>query len=394
MCRAMSASEGHVSVPLIPAGAIFPIIWVFLAIIALTLALERSRLKKYLPGPVTVIIIPCALANLGIIPSSAPEYDAIYQFSVPVGVALLLLRADIGEIVRRSGSMLGLFFVGLLASYIGIGIAFMTVDVGVHGADVAAVLVAYLTGSTVNVVATAQAVQMDPTFLTAAIAGCAFVLPAYLGAATYLMRSEALGRFLRAAPGSSLATAVPSVAEAEPVEEQAPPRPPMGMLIALLYGIGIFVAVDWVMRALGLGHLTILAITVVAIAVPNLFKGIRRLVSGDRELGLVLMFLFVSAIAAQIDVFSMGEQALQVALFATLALVIHLVVLLIGGRILRADPHQLFLASLCGVGGPPSAAAVAAAQGREDLVMPSILCGLAGIMLGNFAAIACFHLLS
>ena len=54
-----------------------------------------------------------------------------------------------------------------------------------------------------NVFAAAQTVQMDPTFLTAAIAGCAFVLPAYLGAATYMMRSERLGRFLRAAPGSS-----------------------------------------------------------------------------------------------------------------------------------------------------------------------------------------------
>ncbi|MEN7538459.1 DUF819 family protein [Aurantiacibacter flavus] len=380
--------------PLIPAGEIYPIIWVFLAIIALTLALERSRLKKYLPGPVTVIIIPCALANLGIIPSAAPEYDAIYQFSVPVGVALLLLRADIGEIIRRSGGMLGLFFVGLLASYIGISVAFMSIDVGAHGADVAAVLVAYLTGSTVNVVATAQAVRMDPTFLTAAIAGCAFVLPAYLGAATYLMRSEALGRFLRAAPGSSLNAAEETVVVEASVKDRSPPRPPMGMLMALLYGIGIFIAVDSVMRAVGLGHLTILAITVVAIAVPNVFKSIRCLVSGDRELGLVLMFLFVCAIAAQIDLFSMGAQALRVALFATLALTVHLIVLLIGGRILRTDPHQLFLASLCGVGGPPSAAAVAAAQGREDLVMPSILCGLAGIMLGNFAAVASFHLLS
>lgn len=379
---------------LVPAGEIYPVIWVFLAIIAFTLALERSRLKKYLPGPVTVILIPCFLANAGLIPSSAPEYDVLYQFTVPVGISLLLLRADLGDILRNSGSMLGLFFIGLLASYSGIAAAIAVMDLSQNEANAATVLVAYLTGSTVNVVSAAQAVQMDATFLTAAIAGCAFVLPAYLGFATYMMRSEAVGRFLRAAPGSSLHSAkvlsTPEKSPAEPVGI----KPPMGMLVAVLYGLGIYIAVDRLMNAIGYAHLTILVITAVAIIIPNTFKNIRNLVSGDRELGLILMFLFVCTIAAQIDLFSMGYQALQIALFATFALLVHLIVLLVGGRLLRADPHQLFLASLCGVGGPPSAAAVAAAQGREDLVTPSILCGLAGIMIGTFAAVGTFHLLS
>lgn len=380
--------------PLIPAGGIYPLVWLFLAIIAFTLALERTRLKKYLPGPALVIVIPCALANFGLIPREAPEYDVLYQFSVPVGVSLLLVRADIGEIVRNSGTMLGYFFVGLFASYVGIVGAMLAFDVGEHEADLVAVMVAYLTGSTVNVVATAQAVRMDPTFLTAAIAGCAIVIPAYLGLATYMMRSEALGRFVRSAPGSTYRP-IETDAPAEGGTPAAPPpKPPMGVLVAILYALGVYIVVDAVMRAIGYQHLTILAITVVAIAVPNIFKGLRKLVSGDREMGLIVMFLFICVIAAQIDVISMGWQGLQVVIFATIALVIHTIVLLLGGRILRADPHQLFLASLCGVGGPPSAAAVAAAQGREDLVTPTVLCGLAGIMLGTFAAVGSYQLLS
>jgi len=380
--------------PLIPSAGLYPLIWLFIAVITFTLALEQTRLKKYLPGPALVIVIPCLLANLGVIPRAAPEYDVLYEFTVPVGVSLLLLRADIGEIVKNSGSMLGYFFIGLLASYIGIFVAFMTFDVGDQAADLVAVMAAYLTGSTVNVIATAQAVSMDPTFLTAAIAGCAIAIPAYLGIATYMMRSEALGRFLRAAPGSSYRPLAPGTQPEGASTTPPQPKPPLGALVAITYALGVYIVVDALMRAVGHANLTILAITVVAIVVPNVFKGIRTLVSGDREMGLIVMFLFICAIAAQIDVVSMGYQGLQVVLFATIALVVHTIVLLIGGRLMRADPHQLFLASLCGVGGPPSAAAVAAAQGREDLVTPTILCGLAGIMLGTFIAVGSYQLLS
>lgn len=382
-----------VTTPLIPAGGVYPLVWLFLAIIALTLFLERTRLKKYMPGPALVIVIPCALANFGVIPRAAPEYDVLYQFTVPVGVSLLLLRADVAEILRNSGSMLGYFFLGVLASYLGIVVALMVFDFGPHQADIATVMVAYLTGSTVNVVAAAQAVRMDPTFLTAAIAGCAIALPTYLAVATYVMRSQAVGRFLRAAPGSSYRP----VEAPEPRQTSSAPavaKPPLGVLFAALYALGVYVVVDAIMRAMGQGHLTILAITLVAIVIPNVFPPIRNVMSGDREMGLIVMFLFICAIAAQIDVISMGYQGLRVALFAALVLLVHVIVMLIGGRLMRADPHLLFLASLCGVGGPPSVAAVAAAQGREDLVTPAILCGLAGIILGTFVAVASYQLMT
>jgi uncharacterized membrane protein len=374
----------------ISAGGIFPLLWIFLATIAFTIALERSRIKRFIPGPVLIIIIPCALANFGVIPARAPEYAILSQFAVPMGVALLLLRADIAQILRASGSMLPLFFIGLAGSLTGLGVSALLFEFE-REASLAAALVAYFTGSTVNVVATAQAIEMDATLLAAVIAASAVVIPSYLAIVMVLMRSEWIGVLVRAAPGSSRREGEPE-GEAASQTEHPGPRPPLGVLVAALYALGLFILVDQSAALLGWQQYTILIATIFSILIPNLVPGIRKLVNGDRELGMLLMFLFICALAAQIDLGAMGFLSLWIMLFMTIALTINIAVLLIAGRLLKTDPHLLFLASLGGVGGPPSAAAVAAAQGREDLVTPSILCGLLGIVIGTFLGIFTYQI--
>ena len=128
-------------------------------------------------------------------------------------------------------------------------------------------------------------------------------------------------------------------------------------------------------------------------AVPNLFPRIREYLSGARDMGMIAMFLFIGAVSAQIDLGALGYSSLQVLIFSAAALAINLVFVLAIGRLLKTDPHVLFLASLAGVGGPTSTAAVAAAQGREDLVTPGILCALLGVVLSTFVAVLMFQVL-
>ena len=98
----------------------FVLILVFIATIALTTYVDRQPIGKYFPSVLLVLIVPGALANLDLIPSQAPIFGQIAYLAVPMGVALLLLRADLKEIIFSSGIMLPVFILASVASIISI----------------------------------------------------------------------------------------------------------------------------------------------------------------------------------------------------------------------------------------------------------------------------------
>jgi len=93
-----------------------------------------------------------------------------------------------------------------------------------------------------------------------------------------------------------------------------------------------------------------------------------------------------------VNLADLGTQGLLVIGFIVAGLALHLLFLIPIGRLFKADPHIVLLASLAGYGGPTSTAAVAAMQKREDLVTPGILCALFGVIIGNFVGVLSYQL--
>ena len=370
---------------------LFQILWVLAATIALSIALERSRFQRFIPGPILVLIIPCALANLGVMPTQSPVYDSLASIAIPFGVTLLLLRANLQEIVRSSGTMLPVYLLAALSVVVSI----LVVGQAWHfdgEVEIWSLLSSLFIGSVVNVMATAQAIQADDTLVAAVIAANAIMAPAYLAVIMVLMRSELIGRIVGRAPGSSMGEFTAAATTPVP-EDKVPPRAPMGELMAILYALGAFIAVEWFAAWAGIPNYSILLVTIVAVAVPNLYPAIRHSMSGTREIGMISMLTFIGVLSAQIDLGALGYFSLRIMGFVALALGLNLVFLIIIGRLLKADPHVLFIASQAGVGGPTSTAAVAASQGREDLVTPGILCALLGVILSTFVAVLGYQVL-
>lgn len=370
---------------------LFPIIWVMVASIVISMILERSRFKKYIPGPIFVMIIPCALGNLGVLPTQSPVYDSIGAIAIPVGVTLLLLRANIGEIIRSSGTMLPIFLLAGVGAIIALLIVgqFMYFE---QGAELWALTTALFVGAVLNGIATAQAIQADSTLVAAVIAANALVAPAYLAVLMFMMQSGFISRIIGVAPGASLGSFSTATPEKD-VKETQELAPPLGHLIAVLYALGTYILVDYVARALQIQQYSILIVTVLAVFIPNAFPRARNFMSGAREMGMISMLMFIGVISVQIDLGALGFFSLQIMIFMTIVLAINLVFLLGLGRLFKADPHVLFLASLAGIGGATSTAAVAAAQGREDLVTPGILCALFGVVISTFIAVFGYQLL-
>lgn len=151
---------------------------VLLVLVAAGVAVERTRAGRVLPAPAAVLIATILLANIGVLPHKAAAYEQLARVAVPVGVFLLLLRADIRRIFRETGVLLRLYLIGAAASVLGILAAYVVVPLA-DPARIASIRTANLVGGTVNVVAVAHAVELDPSRFTAMMAGAALVMNLY-----------------------------------------------------------------------------------------------------------------------------------------------------------------------------------------------------------------------
>ena len=68
-------------------------------------------------------------------------------------------------------------------------------------------------------------------------------------------------------------------------------------------------------------------------------------------------------------------------------LLVHLVFLLVAGRLCKLDLAELVIASNANMGGPTTAAAMAVARKWEALVIPAILCGTLGYAVATFVGV-------
>ena len=73
--------------------------------------------------------------------------------------------------------------------------------------------------------------------------------------------------------------------------------------------------------------------------------------------------------------------------FAAVILLVHLVVLLTAGALLRLDLAELVIASNANMGGPTTAAAMAVARRWQTLVLPAVLCGTLGYAIATFIGV-------
>ena len=111
-------------------------------------------------------------------------------------------------------------------------------------------------------------------------------------------------------------------------------------------------------------------------------------------IGIAIMYLFLGAVGASVDIMTMLESGMLLALFAVIILSVHLVTLLILCKIFKIGLPEAIVGSNACILGPPTAAAMAGAMGWKSLVTPAILCGTLGYAIANFIGITFFGILS
>jgi uncharacterized membrane protein len=175
---------------------------------------------------------------------------------------------------------------------------------------------------------------------------------------------------------------------------EATTGPPVGarsMATALAVAASMCAAGYGLAVAVGIPSSGILFVTALTVALATLFPGWLGSLAGAHEAGVVLMQVFFAVIGASASVALVIRHGTMLFVFAVVILTVHLVVILVAGRLLRLDLAEVVIASNANMGGPTSAAAMAVARRWDTLVIPAILCGTLGYATATFLGVAVGH---
>ena len=108
---------------LIGSGNDFALMAALFVIAGTAFLAEKTRIGAHLTGAVIAILAAIAAANLRIIPHSAPAYDFVFSYFVPVLIPLFLFKANLRHMLFETTRMTIAFLIASLGTVVGVIIA-------------------------------------------------------------------------------------------------------------------------------------------------------------------------------------------------------------------------------------------------------------------------------
>ena len=347
---------------------------------------ERYPWGRKYSGVMIMMATGIVLSNLRVIPTASPVYDNVWEYLVPLAIALLLLQANLRKILGEAGPVLIAFVIGSATVVAGTWVGVSLLDLGESEAQLAGVFSATYIGGSLNFAAVAEITGFkDSSILAASVAADNIATNLHF---LFILMLPGFMWLARQYPSSRVETIAPvSIGVVDDIHGINKLDIP-GLLTALAVAFLLVALGKLIAESSGFPQYAILVITLLAITVGTVFPGLVARMSGHFEAGNVLIFIFLASIAATADIWQLIGMAPVLFVFALLIITIHLIVLLILGRLFRFEMGELIMASAVCIGGSSSAPAIAAAKGWRDLLIPGILAGSLGNAIGSFIGVS------
>lgn len=349
---------------------------------------ENKRWGSKISGAVVTMLVTFFMSNLKIIPIDAPAYGVVWSFLVPFSIPLLLLKANLLRIMQESGRLLIAYLLGAVGTVLGTAIAYYLIPLDDIAWKLAGVFSATYIGGSVNFFATAKTIGLDlesGDLLAAGTAADNLVMTLFFLLLFALPSIKWVQQFFPSHHLGQHSTVV------EQMNNNHSPSQALSVL-----EISQVLAISGIVGAIGAGIASLLGIPKAAILVTTILivglatvfpQYLGKLTVADR-IGTLLMQIFFAVIGASANIWKVWEFGPIIFVFAAVILTIHLLFLLVAGKLLRLDIVELVVASNANLGGPTTAAAMAKAKNWDKLVTPSILCGTLGYAAATFVGVA------
>ncbi len=359
-------------------------------------ALERAF--RYTPAVIYIYFVPMLLTTAGVTPSASPAYDWLIRYLLPFALFLLMVSVDLKSVARLGSTALIMVVTGTLGIVIGAPIALLVFQnaLGPDAWKGFAALSGSWIGGTANMVAIAESVgtpdsEMGPVIVVDTVVGYGWM-------GVLLMMSGLQRWWDRAIDADSKALDDTNRRLAE-MDTRRHPTTMRDM--AMMVGLGLAAAV--VSVNLGahlprLGDPTIISATtwavllVVTAGLALSFTRLRDLEAvGASATGYTALYLLLAAIGAQADLKAVLDAPVYLAAGA-LWISIHVGLLLLVARWIRAPLFFVATGSMANIGGAASAPVVAGVY-HPALAPVGLLMAVAGYVLGIYGALAAAWLL-
>ncbi len=362
------------------------IIWaVLFSVAAFGLWAEKTKWGARLSAVVISILGTFVLSNLSIIPASAPAYDIVWSYLVPLAIPLLLFRADMRRIIKEAGPTLLAFTFGAIGTVIGTWIAFQTIPLGPDGWRLAGIFCSTYIGGSMNFVASAEALQLKSSDLLAAgVAADNLVMTIYF-LVLFALPSIAFLQKRFPTHHEEKAQNSDDTQSVSYMEESGLNLLNMGKSLAI--GLAVCAAGFYFAELSGIDGSGILFITAFIVLAATVFPKQLGKITGADQIGTLLMQVFFATIGASANIMIVLKVGPVLFVFAGLILLVHLLFILVAGKMFKLDLAEIVIASNANMGGPTTAAAMAVARKWEALIIPAILCGTLGYAVATFIGV-------
>lgn len=346
--------------------------------------LTKNTFLKHISGPLLVIILGAVLANFGLIPSASnasPVYDSIFKYVAPASIFYLLLGVNLKELKKAGLPMLMAFVLGAVGTVIGVVVALNLIDYqevfGKNYAAIAGMMTGTYTGGSANF--NAVALHYDVVREGAIYTG--IVVADNIVTAVWMLVTLSLPAvMMKIRPHKELMMKEQGEIDQYTEREHVGP---LRLGLMLFIGLAAMMVSDLLAEETAIP--SVLILTTIALVLAQL-KVIQK-IPGAKLLGMFAVYLFLVVVGAFCEVTALvevGEHAVSILLFTVTIVLIHGVLLVLMGTLLKSDWSIIAIASQANIGGASTALALAKSFKRNDLLLPAILAGSLGTGLGTY----------
>ncbi|WP_425538475.1 DUF819 family protein [Microaceticoccus formicicus] len=381
-------------------------LWSVLAVASATAIYLEQRYDwaNKVTGCILALLIALVLSNLNVIPADSPVYDNVWGYVVPLAVPLLLFRANIKKIWKESGRVLIIYLLSGIGTILGGIVAFFLLKNAIPNlSNIAPMFVGTYTGGSVNFVAMSESFKVDGATVSAALVADNLLMALYFFA---LVAMPAIA-FFRNSFRTPLIDRIENSSDKEKDYNKTLAAKYWGAKEISLFDIAANIAIAFTIVTVStliantlssaIGDSTkvreamslffgnkYLIITTLTMILATIFAPQFEKIQGSQEIGTFLIYLFFTVIGAPASLKLIIRESPLLLLFALIIVLINMIVSIIFGKIFKFSLEEIIIASNANVGGPTTAAAMAVSKGWTELIVPALLVGTLGYVIGNY----------
>jgi uncharacterized membrane protein len=358
-----------------------------------------EKFFEFIPPVIFVYFVPMICTTLGITPLASPTYDWTTRYFLPVALFLLMISIDLKSVAKLGPVALFMVTAGTVGIILGGPVA-LAIFGGWLPEDAwkgFAALSGSWIGGTANMVAVAESVDTPESAFGPIIVVDTVVGYGWMGVLLFFSVWQKKFDTLINANTAAIEETNARLAELDRDRHPTTVRD-----AAFLVGIGMgaaVLAVNLGERIPPLGDPTIISATtwaVLIIVTGGLllsFTPLREFEKvGASQLGYTALYLLLAGIGAQADLKAVLQAPVYL-LAGALWIAIHVAILLLAARLIRAPLFFVATGSMANIGGAASAPVVAGVY-HPAMAPVGLLMAVVGYVFGIYGALFCAYLLS